>query len=634
MTNDNNRLAWKDGHPYSTAFDDIYYPPQDGVGAAYHVFIQAQGIEGRMATQSHLAIGELGFGTGLNFLTLLSCWKALNKPCDLTFVSCEKYPLSPADLRQALAAFPSLAEEAEALYTVYPYRTPGFHSLRLYDGRVHLLLLFGDAAEMLGDLDGTLDAWFLDGFNPKHNPELWTPELFHCLHDHSHDETTLATWSVSGMVRRNLEQADISWEKIPGFGKKKQALRGRFPGAAARRQDISLQDKHLGVIGAGIAGSALVHALKGHGCKVSVYDTKEAIAAGASGNRYALLVPYYTKAPTPLRELYGNGYQRALQEVAHLQQQQLLTEAFQPGAIHIPVTKRLQQLHEYLQQQPGDPRFMQAISASEASTLAGIPLSESAFYYPDAMYLNPQSLCRTLIERHEECALYLSSTIDAIASDSSRIRVLPSSGTEVEPFDKLFLCTAWNTNRFQIAENIQTNRVRGQLLSRVAATDRSNGLRTLLCYDGYCTPAHENMHCIGVSYSRTQDATFSLEEQTMILDRLHKHAPSCGLSSVQDTRVSFRATTYDRMPIAGPLPDSDSINALLQKDGISNSVYQAVDNQIHVLTGLGSRGFISAILLAEALVSQTLSRPVGIPRSILKAVHPARLPIRDWKQKR
>ena len=99
--------------------------------------------------------------------------------------------------------------------------------------RVELRLLFGDAAALLPALtlapDEAVDAFFLDGFSPARNPDLWSPALCRALARLAKPGATLATWSVAGSVRRALSEAGFMVEKRPGFADKRQMLVGRFP---------------------------------------------------------------------------------------------------------------------------------------------------------------------------------------------------------------------------------------------------------------------------------------------------------------------------------------------------------------------------------------------------------------------
>ncbi|ERI52737.1 hypothetical protein N878_17845, partial [Pseudomonas sp. EGD-AK9] len=262
------QLDWDErGQPLSRHFGDVYFSQQDGLEETRYVFLANNDLAARFAALGDgecLCIGETGFGTGLNFLC---AWQLFEQQAPagarLHFVSVEKYPLQLADLQRALALWPELAPQAEQLLVQYRAIHPGYQRLLLADGRIALTLLIGDALEQLAQLDARIDAWFLDGFNPAKNPQMWTPELFAELARLSAPGATLGTFSSAGVVRRALNDAGFRMKRVPGLGKKWEVLKGRFIGATGdetkpwfARPPHQAQDKHAVVIGAGLAGCA------------------------------------------------------------------------------------------------------------------------------------------------------------------------------------------------------------------------------------------------------------------------------------------------------------------------------------------------------------------------------------------
>ncbi|MFP4263354.1 MAG: tRNA (5-methylaminomethyl-2-thiouridine)(34)-methyltransferase MnmD, partial [Halomonas sp.] len=267
------RLDWRDdaggeAAPHSAAFDDVYFSRHDGRAETEHVFLMGNRLPERFAAWQEgrpFVIGETGFGTGLNLLCAWACFDA-HAPAGarLHLVSTEKFPLAPEALARALSAWPDLAERARALLDQWPHPVAGIHRLWL-DDRVTLDLHLGDAAERLALLEGRVDAWFLDGFAPAKNPEMWRPELFTALAARSRPGATFATFTCAGVVKRGLEGAGFAWRKAPGFGRKREMLVGEIaaPPADARRRDTPWftppaprPPRRVAVIGAGIAGAS------------------------------------------------------------------------------------------------------------------------------------------------------------------------------------------------------------------------------------------------------------------------------------------------------------------------------------------------------------------------------------------
>jgi tRNA 5-methylaminomethyl-2-thiouridine biosynthesis bifunctional protein len=219
-----------DGTPVSKAYGDVYYSADGGPAQARHVFLSGNGLPARWQGRERFVILETGFGLGLNFLSTWLAWANDPNHCrELHFISVEKHPFAARDLALAHAVWPEFAEISEKLRRHWPALVPGEHQLEFAGGRLILSLIFGDAVEVLPELDATADAFYLDGFSPARNPELWSPEVCRSLGERAAPGATLATWSVAGSVRQTLSSARFVVEKRPGFASKRQMLVGRYP---------------------------------------------------------------------------------------------------------------------------------------------------------------------------------------------------------------------------------------------------------------------------------------------------------------------------------------------------------------------------------------------------------------------
>lgn len=277
--NNSAQIEWRDGQPYASAFDDVYFSSDNGLAETEYVFLEGNDLAKRWKSLSaqkmqmegthgeHIAscgnllrqaqderrrdtptftIAETGFGTGLNFLCAAKLWlKTAPENAVLHFISTEKYPLSLQDISKALQLWPTLAELSEALLVQYENLLKDNH-LVLFNQRIQLTLLIGDATEQLASitispsrLEGegvnphhfnTVNAWFLDGFAPSKNPEMWQATLFQQVAKLSSTETTIATFTSAGGVRRGLIDAGFTIKKRAGFGKKREMLVGSFVG--------------------------------------------------------------------------------------------------------------------------------------------------------------------------------------------------------------------------------------------------------------------------------------------------------------------------------------------------------------------------------------------------------------------
>jgi tRNA 5-methylaminomethyl-2-thiouridine biosynthesis bifunctional protein len=224
------RLAFApDGTPVSEAYGDVYHSAAGGHAQARHVFLAGNGLPERWRGRDDFVILETGFGLGLNFLATWLAWRNDARRCRiLRFVSFEKHPFTAGDLAIVHAAWPEFTELSGLLRARWPALVAGQHRVELDGGDVDLELVFGDAGESLPAQDGAADAFYLDGFSPAKNPELWSPALCRNLARLAKPGATLATWSVAGGVRQALHAAGFVVKKSPGFAGKRQMLAGSF----------------------------------------------------------------------------------------------------------------------------------------------------------------------------------------------------------------------------------------------------------------------------------------------------------------------------------------------------------------------------------------------------------------------
>lgn len=211
-------LNWIDGQgPVSRQFDDPYFSKQDGLAETRHVFLAGNDLPLRFVDGFHVA--ELGFGTGLNMLTAWAEWELSGQTTPLRFTSFEAFPMALADMTRALQAFPELAVWRDRFLAVWNGTSCDL-------GTLHLTVVAGDARETLPGWDGQADAWFLDGFSPAKNPELWGEALMADVARHTAPGGTVATYTAAGFVRRGLENAGFAVTRTPGFGRKRHMTQG------------------------------------------------------------------------------------------------------------------------------------------------------------------------------------------------------------------------------------------------------------------------------------------------------------------------------------------------------------------------------------------------------------------------
>ncbi|MEG0858053.1 MAG: bifunctional tRNA (5-methylaminomethyl-2-thiouridine)(34)-methyltransferase MnmD/FAD-dependent 5-carboxymethylaminomethyl-2-thiouridine(34) oxidoreductase MnmC [Pseudomonas sp.] len=646
------QIDWDDqGRPHSRQFDDIYFSKDQSLEETRHVFIDQNDLRQRfsaMAPDQCLVIGETGFGTGLNFFCAWQLFsECANPDARLHFVSVEKYPLSHADLTRALALWPELAPFSTQLLAQYVAVHEGFQTFVFGQGRVRLTLMIGDVLEQLPQLDAQVDAWFLDGFAPAKNPQMWTPELFSQIGRLSAANATLGTFTSTGWVRRGLIAVGFEMKRIPGIGKKWEVLRGVFrstpetlatPAPAApwfARPAALPGPRQALVIGAGLAGCATAASLAARGWQVSVLERHATPAAEASGNPQGVLYLKLSAHGTALSRLIlsGFGYTRRLLET--LQRGQDWDAC---GVLQLAFDAKEEQ-RQALLADAFDPQLLQRLDREQAQTLAGVALTSGGLFYPEAGWVHPPALCQaqlqhpniTLLTHHQVLQLR---KVDGLWQAWESEKFLASAPLVV-------LATAAEIQRFEPCAALPLKRIRGQV-TRLPATAQSQVLNTVVCADGYVAPSRRGEHTLGASFDfHSTDLTPTTGEHIGNLRLLEEI--SSDLAERLDTRqidphtlegrAAFRCTSPDYLPIVGPLADQQAFNqhyAVLAKDArqVPDTPCPWLEG-LYINSGHGSRGLITAPLSGEMIAAWVDNAPLPVPRSVAEACHPNRFMLRE-----
>lgn len=307
-----------DGIPYSPRYGDVYHSSRGGLAQAHHVFLGGNDLPARWRDHRQFVIVETGFGQGLNFLATWQAWRDDPQRCGrLHFVSIEKHPFTRDGLRQLHASLGPLLALATTLQDAWPDVLPGLHRLEFEGGAVTLTLAFGDAEALLPKLAVGADAFYLDGFSPDRNTDMWSDSVFRGLSRLARVDATLATYTAAGFVRRGLQAVGFEVRKVPGFGGKRDMTVARFaPAWKVRRHApppaASWPDRHAIVIGAGLAGCAVTERLTARGWRVTLIDRHAGPARQTSAHRAAAMHPHISSDDSVLSRLSRAGNLYAL----------------------------------------------------------------------------------------------------------------------------------------------------------------------------------------------------------------------------------------------------------------------------------------------------------------------------------
>lgn len=661
------KIEWRDdGQPVSRAFDDFYFCTTSGLEESRHIFLDQNHLPERwekLDENSRFTIGETGFGTGLNFLAAWQQWKqTAPASAHLHFISVEKYPLLPQDLARALDLWPQLQDLSARLLEQYPtHLAPGIHRLN-FDGNVHLTLIIDEASCGLERLlldspqrDRLVDAWFLDGFAPAKNPDMWSQALFRSIARLSAPLATFATFASASNVRRGLEAVGFTLQKTPGFGLKREMLHGQFlPVPDPAEHTYSTTPWHLpnapghgsqtvAVVGAGVAGACVARALAERNFNVTVFEQGPEPGSGASGNDQGILYAKLSPKPGP----NGDFNLLALQ-FAQRFYPAVCPEAVRfNGLIQLAQTEKEQQLQQQIVDQlslTATSPLAQPLSAQQASELAGVSLSASGLHFPRAGWLRPRQVCAALLQHpniHTQFATRVSHT-EQINGQWQLTLAEEAEAPRTQVFDALVLCAANFNRKFTETALLPLKPIRGQV-SFAQATPESERLKIALCGEGYIAPAAhsvtaqgEKQHSFGATFKLKQtDTDIRAEEHRENLETLASLLPDVARTFAHQTlkgRAALRAATPDYLPMAGPLADWHCLESTY--GGLRKNRKQLINRRtpyqpnVYVLAGLGSRGFTYAPLAAEVLAAWISGEVMPVSQDLVKALHPMRFAIR------
>ena len=642
-----------EGTPVSRDFDDVYFSNDNGLEETRYVFLNGNHILSRFPDhpRSQFVVAESGFGTGLNFLTL---WQAFahfrTAHPDATlqrlhFISFEKFPLTQDDLILSHQHWPELAPFAEQLQKQWPLPLAGCHRLIMDEGRVTLDLWLGDINALTETLDDSLnqkvDAWFLDGFAPAKNPEMWNDNLFSAMARLVRPGGTFATFTCAGFVRRGLKEAGFSVQKVKGFGRKREMLVGVMeqdnasPARAPWFARSGSEKRETAIIGGGVASALLALALIQRGWQVTLYCADDAPAAGASGNRQGALYPLLSAHDPALSRFFPAAFTFARRFY------DALPVSFDHdwcGVTQLGWDEKSQQKIDQMLSLGLPAPLAAAVNAAQVHETTGVETGCGGIQYPLGGWLCPAELTAGAIALACQRGLqvHYARTAASLTREKAQWTITFSDGQR-EQHHAVVLANGENISGFSQTEALPVYPVSGQV-SHIPAAPRLSQLRQVLCYDGYLTPQNPSngQHCIGASYHRGEtEARYREEDQQHNRQRLLDCFPSAEWAKEVDVsgkqaRNGVRCASRDHLPMIGNAADYDATLARYADlaGNKENADSAPVWPDLYLLGALGSRGLCSAPLAAEVLASQMSNEPIPLDATTLAGLNPNRLWVR------
>lgn len=649
-------IDWKQPRARSTRFDEDYFNSDTGPTEARQVFVDGNRLGPRFAalTQPHFSIAETGFGSGLNFLVTRALWlQQAPHNARLNYIALEKYPLTLQDLDRCLGHWPEFASAATQLTAQYPPLLEGFHRLEFDKGRISLTLIFADATQGLAEFEGPVDAWFLDGFSPAINPDLWSEALLQQVARLSHSGTTLAAAHTESCVRQGLATAGFDISQAAGFDRSGRMLSGIHSGHLAPdnppvRTSISPwfdrpkprpRPESVLILGAGLAGCCAAYALARRGIPVRVLERSGQAASSGSGNRQGALYAKLPVRPTKQGLLHSTG----LDYSRHLLQQ-LSAEGLLPahswqacGLLQLAQSdKEAKRQGQLLDAGAYPTTLVYGVSAAEASSLAGSDTPHSGLFFPTAGWVSPVDLCQALLQ-HPLISLETEVTVEALEyqQDAQRWQALCDSG-ERYLAAAVIVATAGAAKALPPLAQLPLKSIRGQV-SEAPAPATEPALRTVVCGDGYIPPAMNGTYCFGATFDlHDSDTGIRDQDHQSNLATLSKTLPALGAALAQQPlqgRVAFRCSTPDYLPIVGPAPDAERFTedyARLRQDRKWRfDTEPSHCPGLYVSVGHGSKGLLTCPIGGELLASLICNEPLPLGRTLTEALSPARFIIKN-----
>lgn len=652
-----------DGVPHAQEFGDHYFSDIDGLAETRYVFIQQNDLESRwqQAVKKDqtppFVIAETGFGTGLNFLATWQAFKNFkqtnpnSESYRLHFISTEKFPLALQDLETALSKWLELQPLSQQLIESYPHLTPGCHRLVFENGHVVLDLWLGDVRETLPLIHNTplgiVDAWYLDGFAPSKNPEMWTNELYQQVARLSKEQATFATFTAAGAVKRGLASHGFTVEKRKGFGRKREMLMGRFTSEKTDRKthsyffrekmQVSSDEISIAIVGGGMASANLAYSLTQRGFQVSLFCEDASIAKGASGNPQGGFYPQLNAEANISSQIQALGFNFAKQRY-----RQLISKGFEfshswCGVLQLAFNDAVKDRQKKLiENQTWPESLIYSVNSVRASEIANLDLPYEGLYIADGGWICPPKLVAALFEACNQAGCYsqhMDTKISSIEKCDTGWKLI--ADRQKFTADVVVFANGEKCMDLNESAHLPFQAVRGQVEAIPTFSPLSN-LNTVLCHKGYLTPEFNGTHALGSSYSKNdretaQRASESESNIAMHLKALEKTNWIEQLKSRQplsSARAAIRCSLPDHLPVVGslfsPQIQTEQFSDLYKALPIHRYPSATSHKNLYVFSGLGSRGLTTAPLMAELLTSQIAGEPLPLDSTLLNALNPNR----------
>jgi len=653
------RIRWQEnGYPYSLDYEDVYYSGNLALEESTYVFLRVNQLNQRWQNldTEHFVIAELGFGGGINFLNCCKLWcETAPVNARLHYLASELHPLQNDDLERLLTLFPTLDKFSPSLLGAMPALCAGIHQRELSFGkhRITLTLAYGDAQKQLNRLmqkNGfRVDCWFLDGFSPAKNPQLWQKELCQTLAALSKPACSLSTYSAAASIKHALHESGFTVQRIKGFGPKRHMLKATFQGNPAGRvfetncytlpAAIKTEEKTAVVIGAGLAGCSTARALANTGWQLSVIDRQQTIAGAASGNKRGVVSCRVSLTPAVSDNFYLQAFLYAMNHYRQYSEKASL-DWCSSGHLHLAMDEKQQKRQQKLHASPCLKALTQLLDADTASELSGIKLQQGGLYFPQSASLNPQALCEAYLA-HPGIEVLLQQEALSLNYQDKAWHITGTAGP-IASAPVLIIANSHDALAFTETRHYPLLKNFGQLdeyLKPAAAA----ALKCIISGKGYLLPQHEQNLLVGglnmASDYEHMSVDKGIKENLKLLQEI---CPALSEELLAEkplsSRSGLRCSSPDYLPLLGPVEHyrhclerfSD-----LSRNARSKNIQEAVvEPGLFINVAHGSHALSSTPLSAAYLAAIINGSPLPLTGNMVAALHPIRFLIRDLKRQK
>lgn len=667
------QIEWRNGLPFSTEFNDVYFSVHGAIEESQHVFIDGNRLnhDWKNTNQMQFYIAELGFGSGLNFFNTARHWKQhldrTNNTQHLHYVAIEKRPFSITDFKKAALLWPQLFEFSQALLHNYPSQTYGRHQIYFKQWNLTLTLFLMPIENALDDLTKEsnhhqnkiqFDHWYLDGFSPTKNTSMWGEENAKKIAKLSKVGTRLATYSVAGVIKRPLNEVGFKLSKPKGFAKKREMLTGilttpfndqapsKFINLKYESPWFNIKQTHIhpptrenkiAIIGGGIAGCTTAYTLTQKGYRCDLFESNSNIAQGASGAAAGIFHPQLTSDMNIGSQYNWQAYLRLLHFLAGLTEgekyQVILSQGIERFLKNESVAKNLIHLSKNLAINDWVKESQLFLNNNRCVT------------FPDAATIDMAAFCKLLLKKIPDVQLSFKKQTEILELCFEDDQWILYGNNEQHHYSQVIFCGGAKSPLLDKLNISTANISRGQTCY-FQSDKLAINIKNTLMESIYLVPRKNNFFQLGTTFEDFEDNSLNQNSQTNMLSRASKFLKELNLPYLTPDEIDgiqlkgtlgYRLHSSDRMPLVGPAIDTKKLLNNFNKLGQLRLTRDTISDYnlpgLWINTAYGSHGLLYSLLASEHITSLITGDISPLQSQLSNALHPVRFLIKSLKEK-